>query len=80
MKKCIIEIIKKTCALNEDVTTESELKLLSLDSLSFVAVLVEIEEKFNIEFELDEILMSNWQTVGDVIKLVEVKISEKKYN
>lgn len=78
MKEKIISIIQKGCALEEVVFPESELKALSLDSLSFVAVLVAIEEEFQIEFELDELDMGAWNTVADVIKAAEEKADDKK--
>lgn len=56
------EAITKTDLLKED---------LGMDSLSFVMLLVELEEAF--EFKLDESDMSpyNMETVADVIALVE---------
>lgn len=78
MKEKIISSIRKGCALEEAVSPESELKALSLDSLSFVAVLVAIEEEFQIEFELDELDMGAWNTVADVIKAAEEKADDKK--
>ena len=78
MKEKIISIIQKGCAQEETVSPESELKALSLDSLSFVAVLVAIEEEFQIEFELDELDRNAWNTVADVIKAAEEKADDKK--
>ena len=78
MKEKIIKVIQKACSIKEDVTPESELKLLSLDSLSFVGAIVEIEEIFSVEFEIDELSVSDWKTVEDIIKGVEKKINEKK--
>ena len=78
MKNKIIEIIQNACALEEEITLESELKLLSLDSLSFVNVVVELEETFEVEFELDELEVFDWKTVGDIVKAVEEKINAKK--
>ena len=42
------------------------------------AVLVAIEEEFQIEFELDELDMGAWNTVADVIKAAEEKADDKK--
>ena len=78
MSEIIIEILQKACALEEDISFESELSLLSLDSLSFVNVIVELEEAFGIEFELDELNIFAWDTVGDIIKCMEEKINAKK--
>ena len=46
MKEKIIDIIKDACAITEDITEESCLKELSLDSLSFIEVVVKIEKTF----------------------------------
>lgn len=78
MKEKIIEIITKNCALEERITGGSILKELSLDSLSFVEVLAEIEDAFGIEFELEELNMEEWEKVDDVIKAVEEKINAEK--
>lgn len=69
----IIRIVRETCALEEAVTAESRLKELSLDSLSFISALVQIEDETEIEFEIEELNMDGWETVGDLIKAVEEK-------
>ena len=71
----IIEIVKKYCALDEEVTLSSELKNLSLDSITFVEIIVDIEDLFGIEFDVDELSMANWQTVKDIVNSVEEKIN-----
>lgn len=76
----IIQIIKNSCAYEESVTFESDLKLLSLDSLTFVGIIVEIEDFFGIEFNVDEISISVWETVEDIVKNVEEKLNAKENN
>jgi acyl carrier protein len=78
MKEKVIKILKNACALPEEISEESELKLLSLDSLSFVGAVVEIEETFGIEFDIDELDVFGWTTAGDVVRAVEEKIHAKK--
>ena len=78
MKEKVIKILKNACALPEEISEESELKLLSLDSLSFVGAVVEIEETFGIEFDIDELDVFSWTTAGDVVRAVEEKIHAKK--
>lgn len=78
MREKICEILSDACALKETVAPESELKLLSLDSLSFVAAVVAMEETFGIEFEPDELDIAAWKTVGDIIKNVEKKVHAEK--
>lgn len=78
MKERIFEIIGDACALPEEITPESELKLLSLDSLSFVGAVVKLEEEFGIEFDLDELCILDWETVGDIVKCTEEKLNAKE--
>lgn len=80
MNEKIIEIIKKNCALDDEITIDSELKLLSLDSLTFVTILVEIEELYNIEFDIEKLDIKSWNTVIDLIKEVEKMCNEKIQN
>ena len=77
MNEKIIEIIKKNCALDDEITIDSELKLLSLDSLTFVTILLEIEELYNIEFDIEKLNIKSWDTVIDLIKEVEKMRNEK---
>lgn len=78
MKEKIIAIIRNACALEEQVDENSELATLSLDSLSFVGVIVEMEEQFGVEFDIDELGVFDWKTVADIIKNVEEKLHEKE--
>lgn len=69
----IIRIVREACALEEAVTEDSRLKELSLDSLSFISALVQIEDETEIEFEIEELNIDGWETVGNLIKVVEEK-------
>ena len=73
MREKVCEFIKKHCALEEEVTEESKLRELSLDSLSFVQDVVDIEAEMGIEFEIEELNIDNWEKVGDIIKVLETK-------
>lgn len=73
----ILEIIKKNCAIDEEITVDSKLNLLSLDSLTFVTILVEIEELCSIEFDIEKLDIKSWDTVNDLIDEVEKMCNEK---
>ena len=73
VEKQIIRFIESACALEEEVTEDSRLKELSLDSLSFISALVQIEDETGIEFEIEELNMDHWEIVGDLIKAAEGK-------
>lgn len=79
MKEKIIEIIRNACALEEnDITSQTKLEDLSLDSLSFVEAIVNIEQEFDIEFEIDQGDLVYWETVGDIILKVKELYCEKE--
>ena len=74
----ILNIIKNSCALSEEVTQDTDFIDLSLDSLSFICIIVNIEEEFNIEYDIEKLDIRKWIKVSDLIKSVEVMISEKE--
>lgn len=79
MKEKIIEIIRNACALEENnIAVHTKLKDLSLDSLSFIEALVNIEQAFGIEFEVDQAEVSYWKTIGDIVVKAEELYREKK--
>ena len=78
MKELLIELIKNACALEEEVYLESELISLSIDSLTFVGLLVEIEKTFNVTFDIELLDVKKWKTVNDIYICLEAMINEKE--
>lgn len=72
----VIKFIKENCALDDEVTSESRFSELSIDSLSFITAIVEIETYFGIDCD-DGFIMSEYETIEDFIKFVEEKLDEK---
>lgn len=71
MKEKVNEILKEKSFCDEII---SDLKLredLGLDSLNMVELMVEIEDKFNIEIEESDLDPAELQTVGQIYALVE---------
>lgn len=67
----IIEILKELSGL-EEVKPEADLKIdLALDSFSMVALLITIEDTFQIELEESDLNPYQLNTVQDVVDLVE---------
>ena len=78
MREKIIEII-------EDVTNYKGLEnkldvdLIEneiLDSLGFIELVTELEEKFDIEIQPTQIPSDTWRSVDNIVKMVEKKRSE----
>lgn len=74
----ILNLIKNSCALSDEVTQETNFVDLSLDSLSFICIIVNLEEEFNIEFDIEKLDIRKWIKVSDLINSVEVMINEKE--
>lgn len=51
------------------ITEETKLKDLDMDSVSFVVIMMNIEEKMNVRLNVSG--ANAFQTVGDVIKAIE---------
>ena len=66
----VLEGLKKVVN-GKEVSLESNLKELGLDSLDVVDMLMDLEEKFGIEFENDEMMAFN--VVSDIVTAIENK-------
>ncbi|MBE6143608.1 MAG: acyl carrier protein [Erysipelotrichaceae bacterium] len=66
----VLEGLKKVVN-GKEVSLESNLKELGLDSLDVVDMLMDLEEKFGIEFENDE--MMAFTVVKDIVSAIENK-------
>jgi acyl carrier protein len=54
-----------------NITGETELRSLGIDSLDLVEIVMEAEEKFDIAFSNDE--LNNFTTVNDVVNAIKAK-------
>ncbi|MDY2889794.1 MAG: acyl carrier protein [Candidatus Caccosoma sp.] len=74
MNDTIIKLIKNKVLFDEKVNLNTKLTDLSLDSLSFIELLLEIEEMYKIEFNDSSLYIDNYKTVNDLInKIKELK-------
>ena len=67
----VLEGLKKVVK-GKEVTLQSNLKELGLDSLDVVDMLMDLEEKFGVEFENEE--MMSFEVVQDIVTAIENKI------
>ena len=56
----------------KEVTLDSNIKELGLDSLDIVDLLMDMEEKYGIEFENEE--MTSLVTINDVVSAISAKL------
>lgn len=70
-----LEEIKKMFADKvkvDNVDSNMELKALGLDSLDLVELIMDIEDKYGVEFSNEELM--SFKTVEDVLKSIEKKL------
>ena len=74
MKERIIELIRECCAITEDnITEETKIKEISLDSLSFVQLAINLGNEFNFEFDDEDLNIYKFEKVSDIIELINKK-------
>lgn len=73
-EKKIREIIASILKISEDIDdydSNSDLRNIGMDSISFVAIVVEIENEFGIEFPNDKFLVSESGTIYLLSQIIE---------
>lgn len=57
----------------ENISTDSELEGLGLDSIKFIGIVVALEEEFKFEFDDKELFIEEFPTIKSIIDYVETK-------
>lgn len=57
----------------EELSDESDIFSLGLDSINAMNLVFSLQDAFNIKFETQEISFENFQTVADIVELIEKK-------
>ena len=68
--KGFVELLKKVVK-NKEITLDTELRALGIDSLDLAEIIMEAEEKFNVSFTNDE--LNGFVKVSDVVKTIDYK-------
>jgi acyl carrier protein len=68
----VVEILKNYSDTEGiEIKKETSFKDLGIDSLDFVEILMELEEKLEVELELEE----NFSTIGELVAFIEKKVN-----
>lgn len=59
-----------------DVTMDTNLREIGVDSITLMQLIVLIEEKYGIEIEDDDIVEDNWETISRIMSTVEKYINQ----
>lgn len=75
MKDEILEIVIKLTGY-ENLRENENIDLIEediLDSLAFIQLITELEEKFDIEIQPTQVSADTWRTIKNITKMVEEK-------
>ena len=69
-----MKIIKVNTECDEDISENSLLSQLAIDSLTFIKIVIEIEGEFDIEFEDEKLQFSEFPTVRALVDYVKKRL------
>ena len=67
MDKTIKEIIKKYTQYQDTITEDTLLSVLEISSLSFVSLIVDLEDYYSVALGDDELDFSVYDTIGELL-------------
>ena len=70
VEEIVVSIIKAQTTTKIETGQEYLIQDLSIDSFGLVQIIVNIEERFNIEIPIEILDVSRWQTVKDAVGIV----------
>lgn len=76
MKEQVLEILR---SIREDIDFEEEEHLIDneiLDSMDVVSIATELMESFNIDIDADDIEPENFNSLAQIVSLVQGKIAQ----
>ena len=80
MKEEILELIIKLTGY-EDLRNNINVDLVEediLDSLAFIQLISELEDKYDIEIQPTQVLVDTWRSIDGITKMVEEKIEKNQ--
>ena len=75
----IVKLMIEVGELTDNIGLDTTFKEIEIESLNFITIIVEIEDNFGIEFDDENMLTSNYKTVGDFVNYVENIIKIKNW-
>ena len=61
----IVKLMMEAGELPDNIGLDTTFKEIELESINFITIIVEIEDHFEIEFDDENMILSNYQTVGE---------------
>lgn len=76
LQQKIFEIIKLNLQKEgfSNISTNTKLLDIMVDSITFIQTIISLEETFNFEFDDEMLLIQSFQTIKSIIEYVEIKV------
>lgn len=58
-----------------EISRDETLNRIGVDSVNFIEVVISLEDEFNVEFEDDELLLQNLNTINKLTNIIKQKLS-----
>lgn len=76
MKDDIFSIIQSITGVNlPDEPYDIEMEVAGIDSISFIQIIIEVEEKYNVEFDDESLYYGDYPDIRSFFELIESKLS-----
>ncbi len=74
IERQIIEILKSKLDINcEDLSKDTAISDLNIESLLFIEIIVTLETEFKIELDDSDLDFASYETVNDLIRVVQIQ-------
>lgn len=76
IERKVREILEEGGDLQVDVNQialNSELKNFGINSIGYLKIIIDIEKKFGIEFEKDELFFDNFRSINNIVERIKSK-------
>lgn len=71
MKEVIYDVIKRNIRNSINVNDDTAFTEAGIDSVEFITLIIELEEEFNIRFEDMQLVYSDYETIGQLVTVVQ---------
>lgn len=73
LRKIIMELLELTKPV-EEIANDDDLTKLGMNSISAIELVVEVEDKYDFEFNDEDLLVDNFKTIERLAKYIEKRI------
>ena len=80
MENVVVELVRDIVRVDKDykISLDTKVEDLQVSSLEFVRMILRMEEFFNIEFEIEDLLLSKFHSIEDFVTVIKKRLDMKE--